>query len=60
MFLLPKSNFGIDVLGFESCKSESESLSNWAIIALIFCPSVRILGELSAGEAELALRAERG
>lgn len=29
-------------------------------MALIFCPGVRILGELSTGEAERAVRAERG
>lgn len=40
--------------------SDSESLSKLAIIALIFCPGVRILGELPAEDAERVVRGVDG
>jgi hypothetical protein len=60
VFLLPKSSFGKDAFEFVCCESESESLSNWAIMALIFWPGVRMLGELLAGDKEPVDRAVRG
>ena len=57
--LRPKSSFEIVVCFFEISLSLSLSLSNFAIMALIFWPGVRILelGESPGGDAE---RVERG
>ena len=51
----------MDLWGCGFPSSESESLSNWASIALIFCPGVSICGELAAaGDAERAVRGVEG